>query len=349
MNSIKVCDRVYWVGAVDWDVRNFHGHHYSTHRGTTYNAYLVLDEKIALVDSVYTPFFEEMLSRIKGLIDPDQIDYVIANHGEIDHSGGLPEILKIANKAKLVCTPKGRESLHKHFYGDWDVITVRTGDEIDLGEKRLRFVETPMLHWPDSMFTYIEKDALLLPNDAFGQHLASSGRFDDQVEMNTIMEEAAKYFANILTPFSPLIVKKIDEITEMNLKIEIIGPSHGIIWRRNPGKIIEAYLRWAKGEGDQRILVVYETMWGSTGKMARKIVEGIISEGVEARLYNLATDERTDILKEFLESKAMAIGSSTINRGALPHVTSLLEELRGLRFVNKMGAAFGSYGWAGGR
>jgi len=348
MPSAKVLENVFWVGAVDWNVRNFHGFTYSTHRGTTYNAYLIVDEKTALIDSVYGPFASEMIERIKAVVDPSKIDYIVANHVETDHSGAISEILKLAPKAKLLGTARCKEGLQKHYFGNWNFQVVKTGDEVKLGKRTLRFIEAPMLHWPDSMFTYVEKDALLLPNDAFGQHLATSKRFDDEVDEKMLMDEAAKYYANILWPFNQLILRKIDEIQKMGLKINMIAPSHGIVWRSKPGKIVEAYVRWSKGEAKRRILVVYDTMWNSTEKMAKAMIEGISSEGVETMLFRLPFSDRGDILKELLDAKGILIGSSTINNGVLPTVAPFLEELQGLRPKNKVAAAFGSYGWGGG-
>jgi len=348
MPSIKVLENIFWVGAVDWNVRHFHGFTYSTHRGTTYNAYLIVDEKTAIIDSVYGPFAEEMIERIREIIDPSKIDYVVANHVETDHSGAIKEILKLAPQAKVVGTARCKEGLQKHYFGNWDFQVVKTGDEISLGKRSLKFIETPMLHWPDSMFTYIEKDALLLPNDAFGQHLATSKRFDDEVDEKILMEEAAKYYANILWLFSSLVIRKIEEIQKLSLKISMIAPSHGIIWRSNPTKIVEAYLRWAKGEAVRKVLVVYDTMWGSTEKMAKAIVEGISNEGVETMLFRLPFSDRGDIIKELLEAKGILVGSSTINNGVLPTVAPFLEEMQGLRPRKKIAAAFGSYGWGGG-
>ena len=348
LDSVEVVKNVFWVGAVDWNVRNFHGFTYSTHRGTTYNAYLIRDKRIALVDSVYAPFSEEMVQRIREIVDPSKIEYVVANHVETDHSGAISRILELAPNAKVVGTARCKEGVQKHYFGDWDFQVVKTGDEINLGEKSLRFLEAPMLHWPDSMFTYIEKDALLLPNDAFGQHLATSKRFDDEVDERILMEEAAKYYANILWPFSQLITRKIEEVQRMGLKINTIAPSHGIIWRSNPTRIVEAYLKWAAGEARKRTLIVYDTMWESTEKMARAILEGVRSLGVEAMLVRLPLSDRGDIIKELLDAKGLLIGSSTINNGPLPTLAPFLEELRGLKPSNKIAATFGSYGWGGG-
>jgi len=348
MPPLEVLENIFWVGAVDWNVRNFHGFTYSTHRGTTYNAYLIVDEKTALVDTVYGPFAEKMIERIREIIDPTKIDYIIANHVETDHSGAIPKILKLAPQAKVIGTARCKDGLQKHYFGNWHFQIVKTGDEINLGKRSLKFIEAPMLHWPDSMFTYVEKDALLLPNDAFGQHLATSQRFDDEVDEKIVMEEAAKYYANILWPFSQLIISKIEEIQKLGLKISMIAPSHGIIWRGNPTKIVEAYLRWAKGEAKRKILVVYDTMWGSTEKMAEAMIEGLQSEGVETVLFRLPFSDRGDIIKELLEAKGILVGSSTINNDILPTVAPFLQELKGLRPVNKIAAAFGSYGWGGG-
>jgi len=345
---VKVLDDIYWVGAVDWDVRTFHGFTYSTHRGTTYNSYLIVDDKIALVDSVYAPFAAEMMARIREVVPPEKIDYVIANHVETDHSGSIAEVLKHAPKAKVVGTARCKQGLSKHYFGDWDFQVVKTGDEIELGKRKLKFIEAPMLHWPDSMFTYIEKDALLMPNDAFGQHIATSKRFNDEVDENSLMVEAGKYYANILWPLSSLVIKKIEEVQKQEIKISMIAPSHGVIWRSTPMKIVEAYLRWAKGESEKRILVVYDTMWGSTEKMARAIVDGISSTNVEAKVYRIPSSDRGDIIGDLLEAKGILVGSSTINNGMLPTLAPLLEDLKGLKPRGKIAAAFGSYGWAGG-
>ncbi|MCW4032381.1 MAG: MBL fold metallo-hydrolase [Candidatus Bathyarchaeota archaeon] len=285
---------------------------HTTHRGTTYNAYLIKDEKIALVDAVHGSFAEEMIGKIKEVIDPSKIDYIIANHVESDHSGSIYKILELAPNAKVVGTTACKDGLQKHYFGDWDFQIVKTGDEISLGKRALKFIEAPMLHWPDSMFTYVEKDSLILPNDAFGQHWASSKRFDDEVDNSILMDEAAKYYSNIVWPYSQHVLKKIEEVQELGLKISMIAPSHGIIWRSNPTKILEAYLRWAKGETVDKILVVYDTMWGSTEKMDKAIIEGISSEGIETMVFRLPFSDLGDIIKELLEARGLLVGSSTI-------------------------------------
>lgn len=343
----EVAKGIYWVGAIDWNRRTFHGHHYTTPRGTTYNAYLIVDEKIALVDTVANEFYEEMLSRIRQIVPLNCIDYLIVQHVEVDHAGCVPKIMEECKNAKIYCTANGKEYIKKHFFREYDFNVVKTGDKLKLGKKTLTFIEAPLLHWPDSMFSYIEEEQLLMPNDAFGQHLATSERFADEVNEEIVIEEARKYYANILNPYSLLVLKKIDEIVKLGVKIKTIAPSHGVIWR-NPEKIINAYIKWAKNESQNKVLIVYDTMWNSTEKMAKAILEGLVSEGISAKIYWLPVSDRNDILSEFIECKGILVGSSTINSGMLPSIPPLLEEIRTLRFKNKIGGAFGSHGWGGG-
>lgn len=348
MYAREILPNIYSVGVVDWDVRSFHGHTYSTKRGSTYNAYLIIDEKIALVDGVYTPFSAELIENIKQVVPVEKIDYVIANHVEVDHSGAIPAIMELCPKAKVLGTEKCKEGLYRSYYKDWPFQVVKTGDKIKLGKRTLSFIEAPMIHWPDSMFTYCPEEQLLMPNDAFGQHYATSARFDDEVDPCALMDEAAKYYANILWPLGAVIQKKIEEIIRLNIPIKMIAPSHGIIWRKDPMKIVNAYMGWAKNETKPKVVVAYETMWGSTEKMARRIVEGITSEGVEVKLFNVATSDRTDIITAMLDAKIFLIGSSTHDNGMLPNMAGFLEFLKGLKPKDRAAAAFGSYGWAGG-
>ena len=348
MPPVKVLENIYWVGVVDWNIRHFHGFSYSTHRGTTYNAYLIIDKKVALVDTVQHPFAEEMIERIKEVIDPSKIDYIIANHVESDHSGAIKEILKHAPNATIVGTANCKAGLEKHYFGNWKFQTVKTGDTLSLGDRTLTFLEAPMLHWPDTMFTYIAKDALLLSNDGFGQHLATSKRFDDEVNQHILMWEAAKYYANILWLYSGVVLRKLAEVQKLGLKIDMIAPSHGVIWRKAPMKIVNAYLKWASGEAEKKAMIVYDTMWESTEKMAKAMLEGINSEGVEVKLFRLPFSDEGDIIGELLETKGLLLGSATINNGVLPTVAPFLREIEGLRPKNKLAASFGSYGWGGG-
>ncbi len=351
MTNIELASGIYWVGAVDWNLRDFHG--YTTPRGATYNAYLIVDEKIALVDTVKHGFSSDMLNRIKDIIDPAKIDYVVSNHVEMDHSGSLSNVMSIVPNAQVICTEKGKEGLIRYFGGNWNFRTVKTGDELKLGKKTLFFITTPMLHWPDNMMTYLKEDKILLSNDGFGQHLASSFRFEDNVcsligyECDTVMDEAAKYYANILMPFGGIILKKIEEIQKLGIEIKMIAPSHGMIWT-NPGKIIDAYLRWGKGETKQKVLVIYDTMWNSTEIMANEILRGVADSGVEVALFHLRKNAWSEIMNEVLEARAIIIGSPTLNNGMFPTVGGFLTYMMGLRPKNKLWATFGSYGWAGG-
>jgi len=345
MGKVMLAEGVYWVGAIDWNLRNFHG--YSTHLGTTYNTYLVIDEKVALVDTVKAPFYEQMATRIRDFIALEDIDYVVSNHVEMDHSGSLPMVMKEAKKAKLITLEKfGESGLKKTFHSEWPLMPVKEGSEIELGKRRLAFIPTPMLHWPDSMCTYLVEDNILFSMDAFGQHLATSLRFDDEVGLNVIMPEAAKYYANILMPFGDLIVRTLDKLS--GVEISMIAPSHGVIWRSHPDAIIGAYGAWGKGESKNKVLVVYDTMWGSTEKMAQALAEGTTTEGVEVRLYNLSKSDKSDIIKEVLDARAILVGSPTLNNGMLPTIADFLCYLKGLKPKGKLGAAFGSHGWAGG-
>ena len=344
MNPVKITEGVYWVGAVDWNLRNFHG--YSTPSGSTYNAYLIMDEKIALVDTVKRPFAEEMLERISRVVEPAKIDYLISNHVEMDHSGALSRLLETAPNATIIATERGRKGLTRHYKADWPFRTVKTGDTLDLGKRQLAFVEVPMVHWPDSMVTYSPHDRILFSNDAFGQHLATSARFDDEVGWEVVYPEAAKYYANIVMPFASPVQKALDAV--QGLKIEVIAPSHGILWRTHLDRIAAAYRSWANAEAQPKALVIYDTMWGSTEKMAKAIAEGIADEGIEARLYNLSLSDRSEIIRHVLDARAILVGSPTLNNGMFPTVAAFLTYLKGLKPRKKIGAVFGSHGWAGG-
>jgi flavorubredoxin len=344
MSKVELTKGVYWVGAIDWNIRNFHG--YSTHRGSTYNAYLIVDEKIALIDTVKAPFYDEMAARVREIVPFDKIDYVISNHVEMDHSGSLPMALRDMKNAKLVTLAKfGESGLAKTFHQSWPTIAVKEGSTLDLGKRKLAFIPTPMLHWPDSMCSYLVEDKLLFSMDAFGQHLATSQRFDDEVDMSVVMQEASKYYANILMPFGDLIVKAVAKLG--GIKIDILAPSHGIIWRSHIKDIVGAYAKWGRGDTIPKALVIYDTMWGSTDLMAKAIARGMISEGVDVKVFNLTSSDKSDIVKEVLDAKALLIGSPTLNNGMFPSVAEFLCYIKGLKPKNKIGTAFGSYGWGG--
>jgi len=348
MVKVTLKDGVFWVGVVDWNIRDFHG--YITSRGSSYNAYLVMDEKTALVDTVKAAFCNELIEHVSEHLNLDKLDYIIVNHVEMDHSSSLPTIAKLAKNAKILSSARGKEELIKHYGSEFErVETVKSGDTLKLGKKTLTFLEAPMLHWPDSMFTYLVEDKILMPNDAFGQHLASSGRFDDTVDQQVLMEEAVIYYANILTPFAPLIVRKIEEVVAMKLPIDMIAPSHGIIWRKDPMKIVNAYMDWCTGKTvKQKAVIVFDTMWGSTDKMARAIGEGIASQGVEVKLLKLRATDNTDIVTEIVDAKVVLVGSPTLNNGMFPSLGQFLTYITGLKPKGKLWGFFGSYGWGGG-
>ncbi|HBI14780.1 MAG TPA: MBL fold metallo-hydrolase [Desulfobulbaceae bacterium] len=346
MKPIELAKDIYWVGAVDWLIRDFHG--YSTYRGTTYNAYLILDEKITLIDTVKRPFKSDLLHRIRNIVDPEKIDYLVVNHVEMDHSGCLPEVIDLIKPEKVICSKMGHKALLKHFHHEeWPYHIVNPGEELSLGTRTLSFLETRMLHWPDSMFTYVKGDEILFSSDAFGEHLATSERFDDEVDQDVLMYECTKYYANILTLYSPVVKKLIAKLQEMNLPIRMIAPDHGVIWRGNPGKIMDAYSRWCVHEGRGNALIIYDTMWHSTEMMAKAVADGLQEEGISYKLLDLRVNHRSEVMTAVLEAGAVILGCPTLNNGLLPRMAGFLMYMRGLRPSNKIGAAFGSYGWSG--
>jgi len=346
MQAVEIAKNIHWVGAIDWTTRDFHG--YSTYRGTTYNAFLIIDEKVTLIDCVKKPYRDELLQRIRDIIDPEKIDYIVVNHVEMDHSGSLPDMMDIIKPEKVICSKMGQKALKQHFHrDDWPYHVVTPGEDLNLGEKTLSFLETRMLHWPDSMFTYVKEDELLFSSDAFGQHLATSERFDDEVNQDILMHECSKYYANILTLYSPLVKKLLAKVQEMNLPIKTIAPDHGIIWRTNPGKVLEAYSKWCIHQGQGNALVIYDTMWKSTEYMAKAVADGLRAEGISYKLLDLRVNHRSDVMEDVLNASAIVLGCPTLNNGLLPRMAGFLMYMRGLRPTNKIGAAFGSYGWSG--
>lgn len=344
--TTEVRKGINWVGAVDWTVRDFHG--YSTYKGTTYNSFLVLDEKVTLFDTVKKPFKMDLVHNLYKVIDPKKIDYLVVNHVEPDHSGAIPDIVELIRPEKIFCSARGKKALLDHYHQeDWPYEVVETGQEISLGQRTVQFIETRMLHWPDSMFSYIKEDELLISSDAFGQHWATSERFNDEVDQSELMAHAAKYYANILLPYSALIQKLIADVQKLDLKISMIAPDHGLIWRENPLQIVQAYDRWSKQIPRQKALIVYDTMWHSTEMMAKAIADGLAENGVSIKLMDLAVNHRSDVITELLDAKAVIVGSPTLNNGMLPRMADLLCYMKGLRPLGKIGAAFGSYGWSG--
>ena len=335
----------WWVGAIDWDLRDFHG--YETEKGSTYNAYLVKgNNKVALFDTVKAEHTDTLISNIKQIIEPDRIDYIISNHSEMDHTGALPEILKIVKPEKLLCSRKGAETLQLHFHrDDWPLEIVDKETVLDLGGKTVQFVASPMLHWPESMVSYIPEDAVLISNDIFGQHYASSERFDDEVDQGELHRQAAKYYANIFLPVSSGMGKFLDKLENQKLKLDFLAVDHGLIWRKDIDGIIEKYRFWSSQKTVPKAVIVYDTMWGSTAKMARAIADGLIGNGVSIMVFDLHHNHRSDIITEALDARAIILGSSVLNKNILPKMADFVTYMKGLSPANKIGAAFASYGW----
>ena len=343
LKAIEVKPDVYWVGGVDWNERSFHG--YTTERGSTYNAYLIMDEKIALVDTCKAAFADDLLARVADVVDPARIDYIVSNHGEPDHSGALPKVAAAAPNAKLVTgDPKGAAILRAYYGDGLDLMPVQTGDGLELGRRTLSFVQTPMVHWPDNMVAYDAYDRILFSNDAFGQHLATSKRFDNEVGLPEVLLQARKYYANIVMPYGRQVRKALDALRGLDL--DLIAPSHGVIWRSHIADVLAAYDRWSADAPEDQAVVAYDSMWHTTEAMAQAIAEGFVESGVPVRLCDLKCNHISDIMADVLEAKYLAVGSPTLNSGMMPTVAQFLCYLKGLAPRNRVGIAFGSYGWA---
>ena len=343
-------NNVSWVGKVDWELLKFHGDDYSTHKGSTYNSYLIEEEKTVLIDTVWIPFADEFVENLQKEIDLDKIDYIVVNHGEVDHSGSLPALMKHIPNTPIYCTANAVKSLKGQYHQDWNFNVVKTGDKLDVGNgKELIFVEMSMLHWPDSMASYLTKDNILFSNDAFGQHYATEKLFNDLVDDCELQTEAIKYYANILAPFSQILKRKLDEIMSLNLQIDIIATSHGVIWRDNPMQIVEQYAKWSDNYQENQITIIYETMWNGTKQLAEKIAEGIekVDKEVVVKLFNVAKNDNNDLITEVFKSKTVIIGSPTVVNSILHSVAGFIHLMKGLKFKNKKAAAFGCYGWSG--
>ncbi len=347
--SKKITNKVTWVGKVDWELTSFHGPEYSTTKGSSYNSYLIRDEKTVLIDTVWQPYDKEFVHRLKKEIDLKEIDYIIINHSEIDHSGALVELMREIPETPIYCTANGEKILRGHFHKDWNFVNVKTGDTLEIGESTLTFVEIPMLHWPDSMMTYMSGENILFSNDAFGQHYATESLFNDTADQDELYEEAIKYYANILTPFSRFVTRKVNEVLSLELPLDLICTSHGVIWKDRPEQIIEQYLEWADNYQEDQITIIYDTMWNSTRKMAEAIARGIELEDpkVKVKLLNSSKVDKNDIITEVFKSKGILLGSPTVNNGYLHSIAGILEMIKGMKFQDKYAAAFGSYGWSG--
>lgn len=347
--SKKINDKVLWVGKTDWELKKFHGDEFTTTQGSSYNSYLIKDEKTVLIDTVWLPYDIEFVNDLKKEIDLKDIDYIIIQHGEVDHSGALVELMNEIPNTPIYCTANGIKSLKGQYHKDWNFIPVKTGDTLNIGENTLTFIEAPMLHWPDTMFTYMDKENILFSNDGFGQHLASEYLYADEVDQSDLYEQALTYYANILAPFGIMVKNKINEIQKMNLTIKMICPSHGLIWRKEPTEIVNKYLEWADEYQENQITIIYDTMWNSTRKMAEYIAKGInkLDKKVQIKIMNTSKDDKTDVLTEVFKSRIIIVGSPTVNNGYLHSIAGILEMIKGMKLKNKKAAAFGSYGWSG--
>ncbi len=347
--SKKINEYVTWVGKIDWELKKFHGDEFTTIKGSSYNSYLIRDEKNVLIDTVWLPYDKEFVTNLKKEIDLQKIDYIIINHGEVDHSGALVELMREIPNTPIYCTANAVKSIKGQYHQDWNFVPVKTGDTLNIGKHTLTFIEAPMLHWPDTMFTYMDKENILFSNDAFGQHYATESLYADKVNQAELYEEAIKYYANIVAPFGMFVTKKIQEIQQMNIPIDMICTSHGVIWRENPMQIVQKYLEWANAYQENQITIIYDTMWNNTRKMAEAIAKGIYEQDkqVTVKLMNMAKEDKTDVLTEVFKSKTILVGSSTVNNGYLYSIAGILELIKGTKFKNKKAAAFGSYGWSG--
>ncbi len=346
---IEIKKNIYWVGIKDWGLRHFHGHELSTHRGSSYNAYIIRDKKTVLVDTVWYPYQEEFTEKLDRDVGLSNIDMIVINHNEPDHGGSLGYLLDHlpSQDIPIYCTKNGAENIKKHFHRDMNFQIVKTGDTINIGEYDLVFVEMQMLHWPDSMLTYVKGAATALSNDAFGQHYAAVSLFNDEVDTCELYQEAIKYYANILAPFSPLIKKKVEQIRAMNLPIDMIAPSHGIIWRKDPMQIVDKYYEWSQNYHEGYTDIIYDTMYESTRDMAESIAAGLEAGGALYKLYNVASSDDSDLITDIFKAQGVIVGSCTVNNTVLRPTAGLLEEIKAHKFKGKLGAGFGSYGWSG--
>jgi flavorubredoxin len=345
MSVLEIKENIFWVGAVDWELRDFHGYARAG-KGTTYNAFIVRDEKISLFDTVNSRFKDEFLHNIENVVNPKDIEYLFVNHVEPDHSGCLVEIMERVRPEKIFCTAMGKQFMISHYHReDWPFEIVKTGDSVSLGQKTVRFIELKMLHWPDNLGCYLEQDQLFLSSDAFGHNLATSERFDDEIGFSQILEPLANYFANIILPYSDNVLKALNTIEEFGWNIDMIAPDHGLIFRSYSRDVLRTYRDFALQKAKPKAVIIYDTMWKSTEKMAHAIAEGLMQEGIIVRLFHMKSCHHSDVMAEVLDAQAVIMGSPTHNLGVLPYIAAMLRYMQGLKPKGKLGAAFGSYGW----
>lgn len=346
--KIEITPKVTWVGKIDYELRNFHGDQIRTQHGSSYNSFLIQDEKNILIDAVYTPFADEFIANLKKNIDLEKIDMIIVNHSEPDHSGAIAKLMEIIPNTQIYCTATGAKALKGQYHKDWNFVIVKNGDTISTGTDELMFIEAPMMHWPDTMMCYLKNDKILFSNDVFGQHFAEASMFDDLVNECDLFFESEKYFANIISPFSKKASKKLAEIEKLNLHFNLICPAHGVIWRKNINRIIQLYKKWTNAELENQITIIYDSMYGNTRKIAEAITRGIIkaNNNMKFALHSVAKSDGSDIITDVFRSKGIIVGSSAINNGILNSIAGILEEISNLDTTNKKAAAFGSYGWS---
>ncbi|MBQ7249590.1 MAG: anaerobic nitric oxide reductase flavorubredoxin [Deltaproteobacteria bacterium] len=350
MKDVKVKNNVSMLAKIDWELRHFHGEELSTHKGSSYNAFLIQEEKTVLIDTVWKPFAKEFVDALSRKVDLSKIDFIVANHSEVDHSGSFPELMRHIPDTPIYCTASCERFMRAQYHQNWNFKTVRTGDKLPVGNgKELVFIEASMLHWPDTMFTYLTGDNILFSSDAFGQHFASEMVWADKVDYNVMITEAIKYYANIVGPFGPFVIKKIQELQALNVPVDIICPDHGVLWRENPLQIVETYAKWANQYKENRIAILYSTMWNGTHIMAENIAKGIqeADPTVDVQIINLAHNDKNDVITEVFRSKGILLGSATANNNMLGEAAAMLCEIKALKFRGKKAAAFGSYGWSG--
>ncbi len=344
MASLKISDQIYWVGACDFDIREFHG--YQTPHGTTYNAYLIMDEKITLIDSVKSSFSKELLDNISEIVDPSKIDYIISNHVEPDHSGSISDVVKLAKNAKVYTCPNGEKGLKAYYHEDWNFQVVKTGDTLNTGQFTFEFIQTPMVHWPDNMMAYLQEKAMLFSNDAFGQHYASEERFDYELGKDITLERAKDYYANIVLPYGSQVKKIFTDLE--GKKISMICPSHGVNIKEFISPLLSKYADWADNKtNENEAVIVYDTMWGATKIMAEEIAKDFESKGIKTKVFYLKEHHISEVMNELIEAKYICVGSSTLNKQMLPNVAAFLTYMKGLEPKGRTGLAFGSYGWGG--
>lgn len=343
--AVRVSERVWWVGAIDWCLRDFHG--YSTGRGSTYNAFLVMGDYPVLIDTVKAPFRDEMLARVASVVNPTDIKTIVSHHAEMDHSGALPAVIDIIKPDKVYASQIGVKNLHGQLHDRHEITPVKDGETLKLGGLSFTFLETRMLHWPDSMISYLAEEELVFSQDGFGMHLATPKLFADENDPALMLYEGRKYYANILLPYSPLVLKLLERIKGLGISIKTIAPDHGPVWRQDLDTLLGRYAKWATQQPENRAVIAFDTMWQSTSLMARAVADAMVGAGAEVHLLPLHGSSRADVMTELLCAGAFLVGSPTINNGMFPTLADLLTYARGLKPKNLIGAAFGSYGWSG--